>query len=193
MRVWLTSDTHFGHENIIRYCGRPFRNAAGMNLEITRRWNETVEPDDLVYHLGDFAMGGGEHKLDVWREYCQALNGTKILVRGNHDRSADFMRDVGFDDVHDNLIAEVDGRRVWMNHYPPVPDIAGQPLHRPPAPGEYDIALCGHVHQQWRVRQNVVNVGVDVWDFRPIRLVDILRARALSDYASTSQQWGPPL
>ena len=57
-QVWFTSDTHFGHENIIRYCGRPFRNAEEMNAELIRRWRETVPDDGIVFHLGDFAHGG---------------------------------------------------------------------------------------------------------------------------------------
>lgn len=55
--VWFTSDTHFGHENIIRFCNRPFRNAEEMNAELIRRWRETVPKDGIVFHLGDFAHG----------------------------------------------------------------------------------------------------------------------------------------
>jgi calcineurin-like phosphoesterase family protein len=80
--TWLTSDTHFGHENIIRYCGRPYRTLGEMDYDMARRWNERVGVDDLVYHLGDFAMGDPER----WPDYRAQLHGRIILVRGNHDR-----------------------------------------------------------------------------------------------------------
>ena len=56
-QVWFISDTHFGHENIIRFCNRPFQNAEEMNAELIRRWRETVPEDGIVFHLGDFAHG----------------------------------------------------------------------------------------------------------------------------------------
>lgn len=56
-QVWFTSDTHFGHENTIRFCNRPFKNAEEMNAELIRRWRETVPEDGIVFHLGDFAHG----------------------------------------------------------------------------------------------------------------------------------------
>ena len=56
-QVWFTSDTHFGHENIIRFCNRPFSNAQEMNAELIRRWRDTVPEDGIEFHLGDFAHG----------------------------------------------------------------------------------------------------------------------------------------
>ncbi len=73
MNTWFTSDHHFGHENIIRFCGRPFKSLGEMNYEMTRRWNLVVEPGDTVYYLGDFAMGDP----DVWPTFCERLNGSK--------------------------------------------------------------------------------------------------------------------
>ena len=73
--VWFTSDTHFGQENIIRYCGRPFRNAEEMNAELIRRWRETLPEDGIVFHLGDFAHGGSR----LWNDILHALTGRKII------------------------------------------------------------------------------------------------------------------
>ena len=56
MNLWFTSDTHFGHENIIKYCKRPFKSLEHMNMEIIRRWNERVQPDDMVIFAGDFCF-----------------------------------------------------------------------------------------------------------------------------------------
>lgn len=76
MTTWITSDTHFGHENIITHCQRPYRSVAEMNFDFARRWNAVVAPDDLVYDLGDFAVGDP----DGWPHYRFALNGRIVLV-----------------------------------------------------------------------------------------------------------------
>ena len=56
MTIWFTSDTHFDHKNIIKYCNRPFKDIDEMNAELERRWNAVVAPGDRVFHLGDFAF-----------------------------------------------------------------------------------------------------------------------------------------
>lgn len=80
---WFTSDTHFFHENIIQYCGRPFSCAEHMNEVLVDNWNSVVKPNDLVYHLGDVWMGASEHRdrAELWAR----LNGSKRLIVGNHD------------------------------------------------------------------------------------------------------------
>ena len=76
--IYFTSDTHFGHENIIGYCERPFKNADEMDEVITSNWNALVGEDDKVYHLGDFTFGGKR----AARDYFRRLNG-RIFVLGN--------------------------------------------------------------------------------------------------------------
>lgn len=78
-QIWIISDTHFGHEKIIDYAGRPFSNAIEMDEAICDNWNDRVKPDDLVYHLGDVAW-----RLDGVQRFA-ALPGTKRLCLGNHD------------------------------------------------------------------------------------------------------------
>ena len=78
----LTSDTHFSHANIIRYCDRPFSDLAVMNERLVDAWNDRVRPDDEIWHLGDVAMGRIEESLLIIRR----LHGRKFLVPGNHDR-----------------------------------------------------------------------------------------------------------
>lgn len=163
--IFMTADSHYGHPNIIEYALRPFADVQQMNRELIRRWNDVVGPRDIVYHLGDFAMGSPSE----WHAICKKLRGRKILVRGNHDRKTEFMREVGFDEVYDNVIITIQGVRVWMNHYPTASHDA-RDLKRPAPPGEYDIALCGHVHRAFEVRAGVVNVGVDVWEYAPTTL-----------------------
>ena len=79
--VWFTSDTHFYHENILRYCNRPFRGIAEMNETLVRNWNEVVPPDGVVFHLGDFAFGSPSQ----WNDILSRLNGQIYLILGNHD------------------------------------------------------------------------------------------------------------
>ena len=96
MRVFIISDTHFGHEAIIRYCNRPFTSVEEMDQTMIKRWNETISNKDVVIHLGDFALCG----KDKTREIIQKLNGKKILIMGNHDNySEQFYRDAGFHTV----------------------------------------------------------------------------------------------
>ncbi len=173
-RVWFTADTHFQHQMLIDTIRLQYATTSDMDMDLIRRWNLTVAPDDLVIHLGDFGMG----LPDNWAALCAQLNGTRILVRGNHDRSVDFMRAVGFHEVVRNDIITVDGVRLWLHHYPARRPGQTGPA-RAPAPGAYDIALCGHVHDAWRVNADgCVNVGVDVWDFAPIDLPRILAVAA---------------
>jgi calcineurin-like phosphoesterase family protein len=145
-----------------------------MDLDLARRWNEVVNDGDLVYHLGDFAMGDPSR----WPSYRSQLRGKIVLVRGNHDRYLSRVVDkMQLASVVENVVVTVEGVRCWLNHYPPTPDHRGL-VKRPVTPEAYDVALCGHVHNAWRVAARVVNVGVDVWGFRPIGLRDLLEARS---------------
>lgn len=78
--IWLVSDTHFSHANIIRYCNRPFSSAEEMDEVMIERWNKVVKPNDKVYHLGD--VGLSNRTLDT---ILSRLNGKKRLILGNHD------------------------------------------------------------------------------------------------------------
>ena len=149
MTTYFTSDTHFGHKNIIKYCDRPFYDVRTMNRELIRRWNEVVKEDDMVYHLGDFAFLSIVEAAAVVRQ----LNGFKILVRGNHDRKSQVMSEMGFDIVTDKAYYQG-----WkMQHIPWEID------HK-------DKGLCGHVHEKWLRHRNLINVGIDQWDFYPVTL-----------------------
>ena len=79
--LFFTSDSHFNHENIIRFCKRPFKDTKEMDEALINNWNNVVGQDDTVFHLGDFAFGGSE----LWNGVLNQLNGHKILIVGNHD------------------------------------------------------------------------------------------------------------
>lgn len=76
--IWIISDTHFGHANIIKYCDRPFESVQHMDETMIENWNRVVKPHDKVYHLGDVFM-----KVDG--SILERLNGKKRLIVGNHD------------------------------------------------------------------------------------------------------------
>lgn len=80
--IWFTSDTHFFHNNIIRYCNRPFNDVEEMNEKLIENWNRVVKKGDLVYHLGDVWMGGTQSQHG---HLMSRLNGGKRLIVGNHD------------------------------------------------------------------------------------------------------------
>lgn len=81
--IWVISDTHFGHQNIIRYCNRPFETAKEADEKMIENWNSVVKDGDIVYHLGDVYFGeAGKHALPK-------LNGRKRLIIGNHDNGKD--------------------------------------------------------------------------------------------------------
>jgi len=94
-RDFFIADTHFGGENIRRYENRPFESAAEMDEKLIENWNNAVTDNDTVYVLGDFSdyMDAGKET-----EILGKLNGTKILVMGNHDthRTPQEWREIGF-------------------------------------------------------------------------------------------------
>jgi len=168
MTIWFTSDTHYGHVNIIKYSNRPFKSIDEMDSELIRRWNEVVKAGDQVFHLGDVMMGPNvATRLQVLRP---ALNGYIILVQGNHDRGPGIYRKAGFDHVcsrWDGALPDDNGVRILMRHHPP---------ERPePRHAEYDLILCGHVHEKWLNRGKVVNVGVDQWNYTPVSLETLVQ------------------
>ena len=84
MTIWFTSDPHFGHESIIRFATRPYKDAVEMDLDIMKRWNSKVSKTDTVYILGDVSM-----KQRYRKKIVPFLNGKKHLIVGNHDHSVD--------------------------------------------------------------------------------------------------------
>src|SRR5215203_789215 len=123
---WFTSDLHFGHANIIRYCARPYTDVEQMAHDLVARWNATVAPDDEVWVLGDVAMGRIEESLRL----VGTLAGRKLLVPGNHDRCwpgrghsaaawAARYRDAGFAEVlPEQVDLTIGGQPAHACHFP---------------------------------------------------------------------------
>ena len=120
MRTFITSDLHFGHENIMKFCpqarARFCNDVNYMNEQMVEEWNSIVEPGDLVYILGDVAFLPAQKAA----EYMNRLNGDKILVEGNHDRKAlndpTFRR--SFVEVHKYLDITYNKHKCILFHYP---------------------------------------------------------------------------
>jgi len=119
MKTYVTSDLHFGHTNIMKFCPLTrarYKDVSSMNELMIKEWNEIVEPGDLVYILGDVAFMSGS---DAGR-IMSRLNGDKILIEGNHDRKtlmdATFRK--SFKEVHKYLWLTYEGTQVVMFHYP---------------------------------------------------------------------------
>ena len=179
-RVLFTSDMHYGHRNIIRYCARPFADVDEMRETLVARWNEAVKPEDRVYVLGDFSLD--KRQL---QEILPRLSGEKHLIAGNHDlchpsrkRIAKFTQlylDAGFASVSVESFLDVDGQRIRLHHLPYRGDSTKVERYREFRPVDDGLWLFhGHVHEVWKVRDRQINVGVDQWDFRPVALETLM-------------------
>lgn len=172
MAIWFHSDPHFCHGNIIKYCNRPFADVKEMNRVMVERYNAVVDPSDTVYHLGDFAFGDIEKAEKIFRQ----LHGRKILILGNHDQSATRMRKIGFTEIYKQLTIEIGGRLVELSHYPylaPNSPNSRWNAKRLKYAGRW--LLHGHRHSTPDdcIRGNMIDVGVDAWNFTPVSLKTI--------------------
>jgi calcineurin-like phosphoesterase family protein len=169
--VFLVSDTHFGHTGVCRFTRndgvtklRPWDNADEMDEEMVKRWNETVRPNDKVYHLGDVVIN--RKALGIMRR----LNGDKVLIRGNHD----IFRDDEYREHFRELRAYHVMNGMILSHIP---------IH-PESLGRFGTNIHGHLHAN-RVMAEVWGkheidpryhcVCVEQTDFRPILLEDVYK------------------
>lgn len=159
MSVWFTSDTHFGHSNIIRFCKRPFRNVDEMNAAMIKNWNDRVQPNDLVYHLGDVSFG--DQNIFVPR-----LNGRKVLIIGNHDHKNRIRRNL-WEKVEYGLEIKEGGHRIVLCHY--AMRVWNGSHHG-------SLHFYGHSHGTLRGDTQSTDVGVDCFDYKPVQLNEILAA-----------------
>lgn len=163
MSIFFSSDHHFFHSNIIKYCNRPFSDVDCMNADMICRWNATVGKDDSVIYCGDLSAGLGKREENL-REVIRSLNGRKFLVRGNHDhQSDDWYEASGFEKVFERL--ELGG--VLIIHYPLMTaQDFGVNLDEL---GEIEHVVHGHTHHAGSPNhENHFNVAVDRNDFFPV-------------------------
>lgn len=181
--IYFTSDTHFGHKNIINLCDRPFRNEMGepdielMNATLINNWNKVITPEDEVYFMGDFAFMGKNRTQDV----LDKLVGKIYFIWGNHDD-----RKI-INSVRDRFVWIKDYHELWHNH------IDGNKYHfvlfHYPIQS-WDRMFHGSIHlhgHQHRVDQSdrtnkILDIGVDGHDFKPwsiVELIDLMNTKLL--------------
>ena len=182
MKTFFTSDQHFGHYNIINFDRRPFKSTENMDAELIRRWNAKVDKDDRIYILGDLIW-----KCDDVSGLLARLNGTKTLIKGNHDhrwlgdpnikKLLSAIKD--YDDIKVTLASGV-VKRCILSHYP---------IHFYNGHYHGSVMLYGHVHQtkecklvreyaKWLAEHGcpveMYNVGCMCFDYEPVTLDEIL-------------------
>jgi len=171
MTTWFTSDHHFGHANIIRFCNRPFDSVEQMDQAMIDRWNSVVGPGDTVYHLGDFTL---TDSLSPWIHALQF--GQLKIVPGGHDyrwlarfNIADFWGRVSVEaplvslefpsgDKYPHVIVLCHyAMRVWDRSH------------------HGSLHLYGHSHGNLPRWENSLDIGVDSHDFTPVSLEQVQR------------------
>lgn len=157
MNIWWTSDTHFGHANILKYDQRPFATIEEHDAELVRRWNTVVDPGDLVYHLGDFSWHNKTVDVDGLLEQ---LHGTKFLIQGNHDHTV-VRKAKGWAKVTPYHEIKIGLQVICMFHYRMT--IWNQ-AHR----GAW--ALHGHSHGSLPeiFTAKTIDVGTMCWNYTPV-------------------------
>lgn len=169
--VFITSDTHFGHSNILEYENRTeLMNVSGVMEHDNRlidNWNSVVKKDDLVLILGDFSF----HKPIGTEDILNRLNGDKVLIVGNHDM---FLENKKFDKTLFKAIytykeTRYKGQEICLMHYPI------QRFKHQDRIDKCAVLLFGHIHSRpMEIPKHSYNVGVDVNNYTPVRLEEAI-------------------
>lgn len=166
-KTFFTSDLHFFHENVIKFCNRPFGSVEHMNESLVNNWNKVVSDEDHIWVLGDISFG----KVKETDEILSRLNGIKHLIVGNHDRKGrceDLFNkywEKHFVDKHDYYRLKVDDWKFVLCHFPFASWERGY------------INLHGHLHS---VKDSYIpkylqyDVGVDLNNYAPVSLDDVV-------------------
>jgi len=161
--VWVWSDLHFGHKNIIRFSERPFDDTEQMNEHLIANFNEYVKPNDISYWVGDIAFGGDTFANNI----LDRCNGYKILIVGNHDFHKRHLRNLKFDEVHLLGHIQIEDVDLVMTHYP---------MENLPLPY---INVHGHLHAGGGSHDAMdtlqhINVNCEFHNYRPINLNELM-------------------
>ena len=173
MKVWVTSDTHFSHKNIIQYANRPFSSIEEMDNALVQSWNEHIAPDDIVIFCGDFCFcrtAAAKEKTIFW---ASQLNGSKLIVKGNHDYKKIRYTECGFKAEFYQLFNF--GRFLFCHR----PDQLNE-WHK-----DYDFVFYGHTHQNYPLEtyDNCINVCLDANDLKPIDITDFFTSKEIEELA----------
>lgn len=162
--IFLTSDTHFGHQNMVNWGQR----TASFNEDIVKAWNSVVSEKDTILHLGDLTM---TNKANT-KNWTDRLNGNKYLILGNHDdRSEAWYKDCGFTVIPDAHEGYTDKYDKWIDYL-----FTHEPISNLP---ENWFNVHGHLHGNEHRgilpdKSKYIDVGVDAIGFTPKRLYEIM-------------------
>lgn len=156
MTTFFTSDTHYGHNNIIKYCNRPFKNVTEMDEALIANYNAKVGPNDEVWHLGDFSFDRNPAK------YFNRLNGRKFLVKGNHDGKETLS--LPWDGVYDYKEIKVQKQNIILIHY-------GMRVWNKSHRGSWH--LFGHSHGSLPPHGLSFDAGVDPNGYSPLSFEEV--------------------
>jgi len=147
---FFTSDEHYGHYNIIRYCNRPFNSVEEMNEELIKRNNEIVKPNDIVIHGGDASLRDRKYLEEI----IKRLNGQHFFIRGSHDKWMDRS-------YHEMWCKTINSQHIVVCHYA---------MLVWPRSHYNSILLFGHSHSGLNdmVQGKCHDIGVDNNNFYPI-------------------------
>lgn len=166
VKIYVISDTHFGQESSLKWLDdegnkvRPFDTVEEMNNTMITNWNNTVKPQDHVYHLGDVVM------KKQYLELVKQLKGHKRLIRGNHEIfSTQSYLDCGFKEIYG--VRVFPGLKTILSHYPIHPDCIKEGW----------INVQGHYHYKPAPDNRYVCVSVEQINYTPVLLEDILNKR----------------
>jgi calcineurin-like phosphoesterase family protein len=180
-KLFFTSNHHFGHANIIKFCDRPFANVDEMNQTMIKRWNEKISPEDEVYHLGDFGVTKDYESI---ARILDQLNGTKYLIAGNHEGAAMTNRKKfkWIKDYHELKVQDEECKngvqRIVLFHY-------AMRVWRGDSRGNWQ--LYGHSHGNLPDEKDrlAFDVGVDCHDFYPLSYPEVKKIMQ-------AKTWEPP-
>lgn len=158
-KVWVWSDQHYYHNNIIAYSDRPFESVLHMNSQMDERYTRLIDKDQIVIWLGDVSFG---HTTEM-NERLRSLPGYKIHIIGNHDIDRKGkLTQYAFDETHVCKLLELpSGNKLQLTHYPMT--------HKFPR----TLNIHGHIHTLQANPWNI-NVSVEQIDYQPIKLTTLL-------------------
>jgi calcineurin-like phosphoesterase family protein len=175
MAVFFSSDPHFGHANIIKYCKRPFSSAEEMDQTIIDRWNSRLGPGDTLYCLGDWCLWRGSRSIgETAASYRERIKcGRIVMLWGNHDKKGryDDRFQRLFDGIHDLLEIEIAGQPIVLCHY--AMRVWNKSHH-----GAYH--LYGHSHGSLPddPASRSLDCGVDCFGFYPVSMDEVVEVMA---------------
>lgn len=169
-QIWIITDTHFYHANIIKLCNRP----DNFNEQIITNWKKLVQPEDLVIHLGDVEWKGN---------IINTLPGKKILVRGNHDTNTDsWYMNNGFEFVCDSFVLNRYGVNALFTHKPEL-------FH------SYDINICGHTHGLLKINSPcaILDLSLEKYGYKPWPLSEVMSMARKIAFKNKEKNLGPDI